>query len=47
MNTPELHLDVSTPHGAFAAPGRVYTIGAFAAPGRVYTTAAFAAPGRV
>ena len=40
-------MDVSTPQGAGAAPGLVYTTKACAAPGLVYTSVACAAPGLV
>jgi hypothetical protein len=38
LQKPLLHMDVSTPQGAGAAPELVYTTKACAAPGGVYTT---------
>ncbi len=38
LQKPLLHMDVSTPQGAGAAPGLVYSTKGCAAPGGVYTT---------
>ncbi len=47
LQKPLLHMDVSTPQGAGAAPGLVCTKMGCAAPGGFYTTWAWAVSGRV